>query len=1071
MKSRSACNMVGLFLGTLLALCALAASPGDAQASSCGGADERACCLGEDSSTCDSGLLEINGCSGSCTCGGFNPLGIESSSTCKEKKPCGGEGQRACCFDEGATCGDGLAEIASCKGGNCENDDYLCSEIAGNKVYSSGTCVKISECGGSGQRACCISERLPSCNEGLFEHAGVAGDVSCKDSLGQTGNFGSNSNGVCIPANYTSLAVVEPTIGWTAPATAPSASMKGFADLHMHILGNLGHGGHVITGSVAHFDGTKYTAGVASALSASHDKSIHPSHDLIGDQNGDGTKDGTDLYEWTGSPIFNAWPQWTSTTHQKAYYKWLERAWRGGLRLTVLHAVTNESLCYSIEHKDKYKGEGAQAFCKDSMAQINEQIEHARLLEKFIDEESSCPADNPDTSGDESKCGWFRIVETPSEARSVIEQGKMAVVLGIEVANLFNAHENSSLDVPYRIDVSISCPDKTSPAFDECVAQKEKSLCINAGGSWSEATDDGESTCSVSIDTVDTHNPALLIQAVQELSDRGITHIFPIHNFDNAYGAAATWMDVLAIANAYAEQRFWQIENCENDGYGFHVDLNVKWSLASLIGFDGKMPEFPNYQSTPSCNARGLTDRGKTLLTAMMDRGMIIDIDHMGKKSFDGTLEVVKNHPSGAPYPIVATHVQFFDRNNRYYQSDNILNPTNLGRHERTRTATQLRSIRDTGGMVAAMLKDDTQDTDLKGEKHTIAYSNPEHGDPIADDCRHSSKSWAQSLQYAIDTMEGPVALGSDFNGMAGQIGPRFGSDACGGAEAIVPEGRRQERIAQTGRIEYPFVDSDFGTFDQQITGYRKFDYNVDGVAHVGLYPDMVEDLRKIKLDNHYLDEFFCSAESYVRVWERAQWVSQGAPGANPDERGWSCKGEPLCGPGFVEENGFCRCVDTNDHDGDGVGDACDPVDGQLVVHHAKHRLGDDDGETHPDQFRAVFSLDATSLDLMNRFNFTAQFSDGDAFVETVHFEVDDCRTKKNGRKVSCRSGDRRSRFHLRKQKGTTQYRGVLSVQHDAEPDQMTAPWTVSISTGPIDFVGSATDCRSQESRRVLRCR
>jgi hypothetical protein len=341
--------------------------------------------------------------------------------------------------------------------------------------------------------------------------------------------------------------------------------------------------------------------------------------------------------------------------------------------------------------------------------------------------------------------------------------------------------------------------------------------------------------------------------------------------------------------------------------------------------------------------------------------------------------------------------------------------------------------------------------------------------------------------------MDGPVALGSDFNGMAGQIGPRFGSDACGGAGGLNLDwgGRQQDRIAQTDRIEYPFSDSNFGTFDKQITGYREFDYNVDGVAHVGLYPDMVEDLRTIKLDNHYLDEFFCSAESYVRVWERAKWVSLGAEGSNPDERGWSCKGEPLCGPGFVEENGFCRCVDTNDYDGDGIGDACDPVEGALTVARAKHALRGDvskvaqgrrsrsggrisaSSETYPDRFRTRFSLDTTGLDLMNPFDFTAEFSDGVGSVGVVSFEGGDCRINKNGKKISCRSADRRSRLHLRRQgrRQGNRYRGVLSVQHDAERDQVTAPMTVRFSKGDIDFVGTDTDCVTRQSNTLLRCR
>ena len=36
-----------------------------------------------------------------------------------------------------------------------------------------------------------------------------------------------------------------------------------------------------------------------------------------------------------GWPTFNDWPHHKSLTHEQAYYRWLERAWRGGLRIFV----------------------------------------------------------------------------------------------------------------------------------------------------------------------------------------------------------------------------------------------------------------------------------------------------------------------------------------------------------------------------------------------------------------------------------------------------------------------------------------------------------------------------------------------------------------------------------------------------------------------------------------------------------------------------------------------------------------------------------------------------------------
>jgi hypothetical protein len=133
--------------------------------------------------------------------------------------------------------------------------------------------------------------------------------------------------------------------------------------------------------------------------------------------------------------------------------------------------------------------------------------------------------------------------------------------------------------------------------------------------------------------------------------------------------------------------------------------------------------------------------------------------------------------------------------------------------------------------------------------------------------------------------------MGSDFNGIAGHLGPRFGSDACGGWEPIRSDARARERLDQErarNRVEYPFTLAGFGTFDKQTTGFKSFDYNVDGLAHIGLLPDLVADLKKIGLDDYYVDALMCSAEQYIRVWERAEALAAGQPVPDP-HRPWQC--------------------------------------------------------------------------------------------------------------------------------------------------------------------------------------
>jgi hypothetical protein len=193
------------------------------------------------------------------------------------------------------------------------------------------------------------------------------------------------------------------------------------------------------------------------------------------------------------------------------------------------------------------------------------------------------------------------------------------------------------------------------------------------------------------------------------------------------------------------------------------------------------------------------------------------------------------------------------------------------------RTLEQLQRIRDDGGMIAAMLKDDVQDTDRKGQNLTVGTY-----DGVVDDCRHSSKAFAQAYKYAIDTMQGPVAFGSDFNGVAGHVGPRFGSDACGGDTT-----EKLTQLRAGNKVTYPFTIDGFGTFDRQTTGQKTYDFNGDGLAHVGLLPDLVADLRAIGLTDEDLMPLFGSAEGFVDVWERGlaqPTVTPGGPTLTPTQ-------------------------------------------------------------------------------------------------------------------------------------------------------------------------------------------
>ncbi len=753
---------------------------------------------------------------------------------------CGGAGQPSCCIGEGdfGHCKGGLVLLEPCTGPNC-----ACG-VLGNRA---GMCENLAPCGGAGQRGCLhghdarwrFGNDTQRCANGLMLVPGCSGD--CRGRINTL--FGDEqpdlSLDTCMDPN--NFLIAEPTTGKVEPPagsviTTPACSMSGYADMHMHMFGEQAHGGAVLAGKA--YDRTNGVNGalapdfthpqqlvsqpydVATPVTAPtlcnsslpgmncHRDSFHLDHDFLdGDPVGSpmGTQDGARSNY--GAPVFSGWPRWSSTTHQQVYYTWLERAWQGGLRLITQLAVTNEAMCRGNRHlKANPFGVFEDINCFDSMQSIDNQIEMAYAFQEWLDLQYG---------GVHEQKGWFRIVKTPFEARKVISQGKLAVVLGIEVAEMFNCYETKT------------------------------PLCTEA----------------------------YVNQQVDHYYDLGVRHVFPIHNFDNAFGSAATWQRGIEVGQRAVEGRFWHTEQCaptaQGQSYGFRLLHSLfTHTLIAVAKFSAQLWDgYPLRPEAASCNSENLTELGRKLNQKLMDKGMIIDVDHMSNRAFDQTLEMANENPRGT-YPVVISHALAFE----LYNQDT--------RHERLRTREQLQKIRNVGGMVAAMLKDDLQDnSDHAGRKNTIAY--PFHGArPVEDNCRYSSRTFANAYQYLVDVMQGSVAFGSDFNGIAGHFGPRFGSDACGGwpeawvggAFPVETAARRIERSQQilSNRVEYPFQLPGFAELERQVTGQRTYDVNLDGLAHVGLLPDFVEDLNKVGLPLSYQDQIFRSAEAYVEMWERA---------------------------------------------------------------------------------------------------------------------------------------------------------------------------------------------------------
>jgi microsomal dipeptidase-like Zn-dependent dipeptidase len=402
---------------------------------------------------------------------------------------------------------------------------------------------------------------------------------------------------------------------------------------------------------------------------------------------------------------------------------------------------------------------------------------------------------------------------------------------------------------------------------------------------------------------------------VQRYYDMGVRAVFPVHVIDNAFGGTALYSSLFEFNNYLINGgRFWDVTtDCSvtgdpmtlswRDGIRdvFTTELKVALVLAVpaaiaaigvAIGLGGLLlgpaiaalapllapltaalpllgvliaiagtslaaagllialvvqmfAEFgPVGAATDAnCNNRPLTPGGEAFINALIDHKMLIEVDHTSRRAFDRILEIAE----ARHYPgIVAGHTGLMGAANP------ALTGEDSGRHEGTKTDVMAQRIANLGGFISLALH--------QGGRSRLVDISSQYGVPF--DCGNSSQTWAQVYLYATQDLNLPaVGIGSDMNGFSKWVAPRFGPGACAGDH--------DEPYAPAPAVDYPSLLDYFGNPLPQYTfGNRTWDYNVEGLAHVGLYPDFIADVQAIGLGDK-LGPLFNSVEAYVRMWEK----------------------------------------------------------------------------------------------------------------------------------------------------------------------------------------------------------
>ena len=129
-----------------------------------------------------------------------------------------------------------------------------------------------------------------------------------------------------------------------------------------------------------------------------------------------------------GWPELDGWPRWDTIAHQQSWEGWLEDAYNSGLRIEVMSAVTFDWLCRAIPPENLTRPQ-----C-DEMDDVRVQLELANTF----------AADND----------WVEIALTPEDARRIVSDDKLALILSIEASHIFGEGDwRAELDEVYALGV------------------------------------------------------------------------------------------------------------------------------------------------------------------------------------------------------------------------------------------------------------------------------------------------------------------------------------------------------------------------------------------------------------------------------------------------------------------------------------------------------------------------------------------------------------------------------------------------------------------------------------------
>jgi hypothetical protein len=579
----------------------------------------------------------------------------------------------------------------------------------------------------------------------------------------------------------------------------------GFADTHTHPSNYLAFGGGLIQGRLYAPDGNRTTAlpdylgnlnamklGTLGALFGPVASVLGPGVPPIPPDPVLGAAVAGAAFAATapsrrGYPEHNAYPKFNNTMGQQMYREWIRRAYDGGLRLMCALGVNNW-LVSSHQLKRELLGSTAPI---DDRASADLQVADIKRWVNEIENRS-----------------WVEIATSPEEARRIIGQNKLAVILGVELDLLGNFAPNRTWDSP---EIVVLNPNPRPGAEEQEVRR-------------------------------------LLGAELDRLYEMGVRQITPFHYVSGVFGGTAMFERLFNEQNRKFTGRNVEVDSGAPWGIRYRLN-NDSWGILGAVirtaatGQPADVASHPSWERVPlgHINAMDLTRTGEILFEEVARRAMILDVDHAGYKSTEDIL----NKAAAMDYPVLSSHSDFvelgltgdgeFARNAAGTGDDH---GTNYDRfhttqhsslaHEGMGPRAKFERIAALDGVVAPVIS---------------TYRRRQHNRPagragVPNDNDGSSKTWAQMYLYAVDVTNGRggVALGSD-RGMINFVAPRFGPNSAymlAGEEfeTLWRHFRGAQVEAQTNGVRYSTPILEWRAHRFQAAGRSAYEYTRKSWEH-----------------------------------------------------------------------------------------------------------------------------------------------------------------------------------------------------------------------------------------------